>query len=51
MTRAEQLLAQIEAQLPIARAALADEHEGDLTRAVFLIAVDAAALSDLVLTW
>lgn len=51
MTHAERLLTQLEAQCRIAREALADEHEGNFTRAVAHIAADAEDLATLVRTW
>lgn len=51
MTPAERLLVQIEAQCRLAREALADEHEGDFTRAAVLIESDAEALGRLVRSW
>jgi hypothetical protein len=51
MSDAEKLLAQLGAQVELAKAALADENEGDLRRAVTLIDSDAHKLMLLVLTW
>ena len=51
MTAADQLLTQIEAQVGAARAALADEHEGNFRHAIWAIAYDAGKLADLVATW
>lgn len=46
-----QLLGQIEAQCRIAREALADEHEGNFTRAALFIEADAGDLGTLVRSW
>lgn len=48
---AERYLTQLEAQVRIARQALADEHEGNFTRAVQLIAQDAEELMAMVSKW
>lgn len=47
----DRLLTQIEAQVRIAREALADEDEGGLRRAVGFIACDAEQLETLVGSW
>jgi hypothetical protein len=51
MNDVDKLLTQIQAQVNEARAALDDEHEGALRKAVLLIDLDATKLSHLVLTW
>jgi hypothetical protein len=51
MTHAERLLTQIEAQCRIARAALADEHEGNFRTAVVYLEGDATELLELVNRW
>lgn len=51
MTDLERLLTQIEAQCRIAREALADEHEGNVTQAVAYIVDDATRLDNLVGNW
>lgn len=48
---ADRYLTQLEAQVRIARQALADEHEGNFTRAVQLIAQDAEELMAMVSKW
>lgn len=48
---ANKLLDQIEAQIRAAREALAEEHEGDFTRAVVYLVADAESLAHLVRTW
>lgn len=51
MTPAEILLGQVIAQARIALDALADEHEGDVRRAVLQLQADADVLAELVTTW
>lgn len=51
MNELDRLLSQLEAQIRDARESLADEHEGNLRRAVGYIASDALKLSELVMTW
>lgn len=51
MTTVERLLTQIEAQIKVAREALAEEHEGDLRKAVTFIEGDAHHLFTEVTGW
>lgn len=51
MTPAEKLLTQIEAQVRLAREALAEEHEGDFKRAVLLLGVDSDNLITMAMSW
>jgi hypothetical protein len=51
VSTAAQLLGYIEGQARIARAALADEHEGMLREAVLQLQADADTLAELVTTW
>lgn len=45
------MLAQMEAQVRLAKEALADEREHDFTGAVILLELDACALGNLVRGW
>jgi hypothetical protein len=51
LTPAERLLVQARAQITIALEALEDEHEGNFTRAVYLLGEDVDRLRELVADW
>lgn len=51
MSELEKYLRQARAQCDLALAAMADEHEGDVTRAVTLLASDADHAFKLVASW
>lgn len=48
---AHQLLDEIQAQLTRAKAALADENEGELRRAAIVMEYEAQRLAHLVMSW